>query len=146
MMGSLKRVEQRPVSSQSMANDIENRTRIDVTGKSAAIEGRRATLSEELVGQHVRCKGRARDRFHGWDMLIPKHEAGKWIQQDTKGTLRATAAWTDGRRAVDDQYVELDHELAVALASVREGAAASTVMNVTQVQPTHGYRGMASCD
>ena len=33
---------------------------------------------------------------------------------------------------------ELDHELAVALASVMEGAARSTVQKVTQVQPSHG--------
>ena len=46
----------------------------------------------------------------------PKHEAGKLIQRITKGTLRATEAWTDGRHAVHDKYVELDHDLAVALA------------------------------
>ena len=30
------------------------------------------------------------------------------MQQITKGTLRATEAWTAGRHAVDDKCVELD--------------------------------------
>ena len=38
----------------------------------------------------------------------PKHEAGNLIQRITKGTHRATEAWTDGRHAEDDTYVELD--------------------------------------
>ena len=53
--------------------------------------------------------------------------------------LRATEAWTDGRHAEDDKYVELDYELAVALAIVTEGAARSTVLKVTQVEPSHGF-------
>ena len=48
--------------------------------------------------------------------------------------LRATEAWI-GRHAADDKYVELDCELAVALASATEGAARSTVQKVTQVEP-----------
>ena len=78
----------------------------------------------------------------------PKHEAEKWIQRITKGTLRATEAWTDGRHAEDDKHGELDYELAVALANATEGAARSTVLKVTQVEPSHrttqGYCGMAS--
>ena len=35
----------------------------------------------------------------------PKHEAGKLIQQITKGTHRATGAWTGGRHAEDDKSV-----------------------------------------
>ena len=58
----------------------------------------------------------------------PKHEAEKLIQRITKGTLRATEAWTDGRHAEEDKYVELDYELAVALANVTEGAARATVL------------------
>ena len=54
-------------------------------------------------------------------------------------TLRATEAWTDGRHAEDDKNVELDYELAVALATVTEGAARSTVRKVTQVEPSHGF-------
>ena len=51
-----------------------------------------------------------------------KHGAGKLIQRITKGTHRATEAWTDGRQAEDDKYVELQYELAVALANATEGA------------------------
>ena len=51
--------------------------------------------------------------LRGWD--VPAHEAGKLIQRITKGTLRATEAWTDGRHAEDDKHIELDCELAVAL-------------------------------
>ena len=55
------------------------------------------------------------------------------------GTLKATEAWTNGRHAEDDKYVELDCELAVALATVTEGAARSTVVKVTQVEPCHRF-------
>ena len=75
----------------------------------------------------------------GWCTSIPKHEAGKLIQRITKGTLRATEARTDGRYAEDDKYVELDYELAVALANVTEGAARATVLKVTQTEPSHGF-------
>ena len=54
-------------------------------------------------------------------------------------TLRATEAWTDGRHAGDDKHVELDFQLAVALANVTEGAARPTVLKVTQVEPLHGF-------
>ena len=37
-----------------------------------------------------------------------------------------------------DKYVELDCELAVALANVTEGARA-TALRVTQVEPSHGF-------
>ena len=57
------------------------------------------------------------------------------MQQITKETLRATEAWTDGRHAVDDEYVELDSELAVVLTIVTAGAARSTVLKVTQMEP-----------
>ena len=77
--------------------------------------------------------------LHGWDMSILKHEAGKLIQPITKGSLRATEAWTDGRHAADDKYVELDYELAVALANVAEGAVRSTVLKAIQVEPSHGF-------
>ena len=45
------------------------------------------------------------------------------MQRITKGTLRATEAWTDGRYAEDDKHVEMDYELAVSLANVTEGLA-----------------------
>ena len=63
-------------------------------------------------------------------------EAGKLIQR-TKGTLRATEAWTDGH-AEDDKHVELYCELAVAL-DVTEGAARSALLKWRQVMG-----GMAS--
>ena len=74
----------------------------------------------------------------------PKHEAAKLIQQITKGSLRATETWTDGRHAEDDKYLELDCELAVALGNVTEGAARSTVLKVTQNEATSWVRCMAS--
>ena len=61
------------------------------------------------------------------------------IQRITKGTLRATETWTDGRYAEDDQHVELDYELAVALANVTECAARATVLKLTQTEPSHGF-------
>ena len=71
--------------------------------------------------------------------MRPKHEAGKLIRKITKGTVRTTEAWTHGRHAADDKNVELDHELAVALANVTEGATRSTVLKVTQVEPSHEF-------
>ena len=62
---------------------------------------------------------------------ICRPEAGK--------TLRATEAWTDGRHAEDDKHVELDCELAVALANATEGAAKVTVLRITQTEPSHGF-------
>ena len=80
--------------------------------------------------------------------VAPKHEAGKLIQQITTGTLRATEAWTDGRHAVDDKYVELYCELALALAlaNVTEGAARATVLKVTQVEPSRGFVAWQALD
>ena len=60
-------------------------------------------------------------------------------QRITKGTLRASEAWTDGRHAEDDKLVELDCELADALATFTEGAARATVLRFTQTQPSHGF-------
>ena len=69
----------------------------------------------------------------------PKHEAGELIQRITKGTVRATEARTDGSYAEDNKHVELDYELAVALANVMEGPARAMVLKVTQTEPTHGF-------
>ena len=60
------------------------------------------------------------------------------IQRITKGTLRATEAWTDGRYAEDDKHVELDYELAVALANATEGTARATVLRITQTGQVAG--------
>ena len=96
------------------------------------IEGRRTTPPEELGNTAL--GGLAREVAAWLGHFDPKHEAGKYIQRITKGTLRATEAWTDGRHAEDDKYVELDHERAVALANVTEGAA-----RAIQTEPSHGF-------
>ena len=61
------------------------------------------------------------------------------IQRITKGTLRATEAWTDSRHAENDKCVELDYELAVAKANATEGAARAAVLRITQTEPSHGF-------
>ena len=71
--------------------------------------------------------------------IDPTHDARKLVQRITKGTLRATEAWTDGRHAEDGKQVELDYELAVALANATEGAARATVLRIPQTQPSHGF-------
>ena len=92
--------------------------------------------STRRAGQATHQLEGLRERLlHGCD---PKHEVGKLIQRITKGTLRATEAWTDGRHAEDDKHVELDCELAVALANATEGAARATVLRITQREPSQG--------
>ena len=146
MIWTLQRVQQETVSSQSLTNAVENMSN-DMSGdrvitesdqrcreheqdtdrrdrKPTTIEGRRATLPEELVGQHT-SRRFAREVAAWLGHVDPKHEAGKLIQRITKGALRATEAWTDGRHAEDDKHVDLDYELAVALAKATEGVARS---------------------
>ena len=101
MTGTLQRVEQEAVSSQSLAYAIERigRTRTEATaGRLRLKDGERL---------HPKC----------WSGNTP---IGGLIQRITKGTLRATEAWTDGRHAEDDKHVELDCEQAVALANATE--------------------------
>ena len=38
----------------------------------------------------------------------------------------------------DDKHIELDYELAVALANTTEGAARATVLRITQTEPSNG--------
>ena len=140
MMGTLERVEQEAVSSQSSANAIEptNKTRIGATGNRLRLkDGERRHLKSWSGSTPL--GGFAREVAAWLGYVDPKHEAGKLIQRITKGTLRTTEAWTDGRFAEDDKHVELDYELAVALANATEGAARSTVLKVTQVEPSHGF-------
>ena len=47
-----------------------------------------------------------KQRLTAWSLKVAKYEAGKLIQRITKGTLRATDAWIDGRHAEDDNFVE----------------------------------------
>ena len=135
----LQRVEQETVSSQNLANAVENmsKTRIDATGSRLRLkDGERLypkSWSDSTLG------GFPREVAAWLGYVDPKHEAGKLILRITKETLRATEAWTDGRHAQDDKYVGLDNELAVALANGTEGAARSTVLKVSQQEPSHGF-------
>ena len=138
MMGTLQRFEQEAVSSQNTADAIENpsRTRSDVTGSRLRLKDGEGLDPKSWSG-NTPLGGLAREVAAWLGYVHPKHEAGKWIQQITKGSLRATEAWTDGRYAEDDKHVELDYELAVAHANVTEGAARATVLKVTQTEPSH---------
>ena len=51
----------------------------------------------------------------------------------------ATEAWTVGRLGTDDKHVEVDWELAAALTNIMEGAARSTVLKVTHMEPSRGF-------
>ena len=115
-----------------------NRTRIDAAGSRLRLkDGER--LFPKSWSNSPPFGGFAREIVAWPGYVDPKHEAGKLILQITKGTLRATEAWTDGRHAADDKDVELDCELADALANATEGAARSTVLKVTRVEPSHGF-------
>ena len=139
-MGSLQRVEQETVSSQNLDNTFENtnRTRIDATGSRLRLKDGERLYPKSWSGS-TSLAGFARE-FVAWlGYVDPKHEGGKLVQLIAQGTLRTTQALTDGRHAVDDKYVELDYELAVALANVAEGVSRSTVLKVTEVEPSHGF-------
>ena len=139
-MGTRHRVEQETVSSQNLANAIENinKTRSDATGNRLRLKDGKRVNPKSWSG-NTPLGGLAREVAAWVGYVDPKHEAGKLIQRITKGTLRATEAWTDGRHAEDDKHVELDYELAVALVNVTEGAARATVLKVTQTEPSHGF-------
>ena len=105
MMRTLQRVEQEAVSSQSLANAIESigRTRTEATAVRLRLkDGERLHPKSWSGGSPI--GGFAREVAAWLGYVDPKHEAGKL----TKGTLRATEAWTDGRCAEDDKHVELD--------------------------------------
>ena len=136
--GGDPRVEQEAVPAQTMTNAFENlsKARSDVTGSRLRLtDGER--LHPKSWSGNTPHGGLARDVAARSGYVDPKHEPGELIQRITKGTPRATEAWTDGRNA-EDKYVELDNELAAAPASVTEGAARATVLKVTQTEPSHG--------
>ena len=137
MMWTLQRIEQEAVS-QNMSNAVENltRTRSEVTGSRLRLKDGERLYPKSWSG-NTPPGGLAREVAEGY--VDPKYEAGKFIQRITKGTLRATEVWIDGRYAEDDKYVGLHYELAVALANVTEGAARATVLKVTQTEPSHGF-------
>ena len=104
MMGTLQRVEQEPVSSQSVANAVENlsKTRSNATGSRLRLKDGERLYPKSWSG-NTPLGGLARG-VAAWLLCVdPKHEAGKFIQRITKETLRATEAWTDGRYAEDRQ-------------------------------------------
>ena len=138
MVGTLQRVEQETVSSQNLAYAIENLSKIrsDVTGSPLRLKD-----GERLYPKGWSPIGGFAREVAPWMAFVdPKHEAGKLIQRITKGTLRVTEAWTDGRYA-ETKHVEMDYGLAVALANVTEGLARATVLKVTQTEPSHGFVG-----
>ena len=90
-----------------------------------------------MVGQH-HSEGVARE-VAAWLGYDPKHEGGKLMQRITKGTLSATEVWTDGRHAEDDKRGELVYELVAPATGTEEGAARSTVLKVTPMEPSHAF-------
>ena len=96
MMGTLQRIQQKAVSSQNMGNAIENirRTRSEVTGGRLRLKDGERLYPKSWSG-NTPPGGLAREVAAWLGFLDPKHEAGKLFQRITKGTLRATEAWTD---------------------------------------------------
>ena len=96
-MVTLQRIEQEAVSSQNMANAIENlsRTRSDVTGSRLRLKDGEG-LYPKSWSSNMPLGGLAREVAAWLEYVYSMHEAGKLIQRITKGTLRATEAWTDG--------------------------------------------------
>ena len=139
MMGTLQRVEQEAVSAQSLANAIENigRTRTEATLSRPRLKDGERLYPKSWSGS-TPLGGFAREVAAWLGYIDPTYEPGKLIQWITKGTLRATEAWTDGHHAEDDKHVELDYEPAVALANSTEGAARVKVLRITQTEPSHG--------
>ena len=128
MMGTLQRVEQEAVPSQSLAKAIKSigRTRTEVTaGRLRLKDGER--LYPKSWSSTTPPGGFAREVAAWLGYIDPTPEAGKLIQQITKGTLRATEAWTDGRHDEDGRHIELDYEVAVSLADATEGSASQVM-------------------
>ena len=86
MVETLQRVEQETVSSQSLANAVENmsKTRIDATGNRLRLkDGERLYLKSRSGSASL--KGFAREVAAWLGYVDPKHEAGKMTQRITKG-------------------------------------------------------------
>ena len=126
------RVEQKAVSSQSLANAIENigRTRTDATVSRLRLKDGDRLYPKTWSGR-TPIGGVAREVAAWLGYVDSKREAGKLIQRITKGTLRATEAWTDGRHAEDGKHVELDNDLASALGQRDR--------RTTQTEPSDGF-------
>ena len=104
MMGTLQRVEQEAVSSQSLDNAIESigRTRTEATPSRLRLKDGERLHPKSWSGS-TPIGGFAREVAAWLGYIDPTQEAGKLIQRITKGTLRATEASTDGRHAEDDK-------------------------------------------
>ena len=113
-MGTLQRVEQEAVSSQSLANAIESigRTRTEATAGRLRLKGGERLYPKSWSGS-TQLGGFAREVAAWLGFIDPTHEAGKLIQRITKGTLRATEVWTDGPHAEDNKHVELDYDMSL---------------------------------
>ena len=140
MMVNLQRVEQETMSSHSLANAIGNmsKTRVDATGNRLRLKDGERLYPKSWSGS-TPLGGFARE-VAAWLGYVStrKREAGTIDSADhRRGRSEQPKTWTDGRHADDDKSVELDYELAVALVNVTEGAARSTVLKVTQVEPSH---------
>ena len=86
MTAALQRVEQEAVSSQNMAHAVENmsKTRSDVTGGRLRLKDDERLYPKNWWGS-TSFAGFAREVAAWLDYVDPKHEAGQWIQQITKG-------------------------------------------------------------
>ena len=108
-MGTLQRVKQETVSSENLTNAIENMnsTRTDAARSRLRLQDGERLYPKNWLGSTP--LGRFAREVAAWlGCVDPKHGPEKLIQQITKGTLKATEAWTDGRHAIDDKYLELD--------------------------------------
>ena len=92
-MVPFQRVEQETVSSQSLANAVENinKTRIDATRNRLDCRTGSDSHPKSWLGS-TPLGGFARGVAARLGCVDPKHEAGNLMQQITKGTLRATEA------------------------------------------------------
>ena len=88
MMGTHQRVEQEVVSSQSLANAVENinKMRIDATGGQLRLKDGERLYPKSWPGS-ASLAGFAREVAAWLACVDPKHEAGKLIQRTTKGAL-----------------------------------------------------------
>ena len=101
------------MSSQNLDNAIENmnKTRLESTGNRLRLKDGERLYPKTWSGS-TPLGGFAREIAAWLEYVDPKHKAGRLTQQITKGTIRATEAWTGGRHAENNKYVELEDELA----------------------------------
>ena len=138
VLGTLQRVEQETVSSQSQANAIGNiNTRIDATGNRLRLEHGERLYPKSWSGS-TPLGGFAREVAAWLGHVDPKHEAGKLIPRITRGRSERPRR---GPLAVTLKTTSMLHWTVSwrKLATVTEGAARSTVLKVTEEEPSHGF-------